>query len=150
MPGRQPPSQWEQSYAPTRNKNWESVPPTVESAETVEPDTAVNAQSDMIQETEMANPRFTEQQIRSKKSIHSLFNALQLDKTNEPITKTCHSQSHLCEADRNNVLVTNKAHSTPNLCETENHGEELFSVPISYGTTETHTKTLVTHPREPK
>ena len=150
MPGRQPPSQWEQSYAPTRNKNRESVPPTVEPAKTVEPDTAVNAQSDMIQETEMANPRFTEQQIRSKKSIHSLFYAPQLDTTNEPVTKTCHSQPHLCEADRNNVLVTNKAHSTPNLCETENHGEELFSVPISYGTTETQTKTLVTHPREPK
>ena len=47
-PGRQPPSRREQSYAPTRNENRESVPPTVEPAETMEPDTALNAQSDMV------------------------------------------------------------------------------------------------------
>ena len=98
----------------------------------------------------MANPRFTQHQIRSKKSIHSSFNAPQLDKTNESVTNTCHSQPNLCKADINNDLATNKAHSTPNLCETENHGEELFSVPIRYGAIETHTKTLVTHPYEPK
>ena len=70
----------------------------------------------------MDNPIIPELQIRSKNRIKTSVNAPELDDTNVPVTKT--------------------SHSIPNNGEAKNHGEELFSVPISYSTSEKQIQTL--------
>ena len=74
----------------------------------------------------MDGPIIPELQICSKNRIKTSVNKPQLDDTNVPITKTSHS-----------ILNNGEA---------KNHGEELFSVPISYGASEKQIQTLVPCP----
>ena len=80
----------------------------------------IGSQPDTFLAPDVDSPIISELQIRSKNRIKTSVNAPQLDDTNVPVTQT--------------------SHSIPN------NGEELFSVPISYGASEKQIQALVPCP----
>ena len=120
---RNPQPQREQGSAQGKSINQDQVPPSVESSSAMKPDIEkIGSQPDTFLASDVDSPIISELQIRSQNRIKTSVDAPQLDDTNVPVTQT--------------------SHSIPN------SGEELFSVPISYGASEKQIQALVPCPRD--